>query len=274
MIKKLLIIAILIYCLFISIKWVLRFLDGYKTIQSSFSSGNVIVFGKKGKGKDLIFNYAINTRGIRCASNIPFNKDICKVRPIKDYNLDPNTFENMLNDNVKICKKTINEGEDYYISDGGIFLPSQYEGMLCKLYPSLPMFYATSRHLAQMNIHINSQYLGRVWDKLREQANTYIKCIESNKLFNKYIITKCIFYDQYKTAMAEMLPFPKQLFESKENKSKRIEFEAHNGIVKYFYVIQKIKHIYYDTRYFHKVFYGKFAPIEYVNEIKTPKYYI
>lgn len=230
-----------------------------KFICNKFESGNCIVFGKKGKGKDLLFNAVINKRNKLAYSNILFNKKLIQLKPIKDFSVEPNTYLNMLNGNIEKINKTIKEQTDMYISDGGIYLPSQYSMQLCKLYPSLPIFYATSRHLGNMNIHINTQYLGRVWDKLREQADNYFKCVETKRVGNS-LITTIIYYDTYKSAMAELLPFKIGLFNSSEVKASLKEFEAKNGTVKQLKIKQKIKHVYYDTRYFHKVFFDKRAP--------------
>lgn len=230
-----------------------------KFIVDKFQNGNCIVFGKKGKGKDLLFNAVINKRNVLAYSNIQYNKDLINIKPIKDFSVEPNTYLNMLNGNIEFIPKKIKENTDFYISDGGIYLPSQYSQQLIKLYPSLPIFYATSRHLGNMNIHINTQYLGRIWDKLREQADSYFKCVETVRHGNN-LITTIIYYDTYKSAMAELLPFKQDLFNSSEVKASYKDFEAKNGTVKQLKIKQKIKNVNYDTRYFHKVFYNKRAP--------------
>lgn len=241
--------------------WHIRYKHDLTFIAEKFEKGNVIVFGKKGHGKDIIFNAVINFRNKHCYSNIQFNRDLVSIRSIKDFSVEPNTYINMLEQNITIIPKKITEKTDMYISDGGIYLPSQYSQQLIKLYPSLPIFYATSRHLGNMNIHINTQYLGRVWDKLREQADGYFKAVETKKsLFGKSLITEIIYYETYKSAMAELLPYERSLFESGEEKSSLKEFEAKNGEIKRLYIKQPIKNVKYDSRYFHKVFYGKRSP--------------
>lgn len=241
--------------------WQLRYNKGKNIVLKAFRSGNCIVFGKKGKGKDLLFNYAINTRNELAYSNIQYNRELVQIKSIKEFSVEPNTFVNMLEDNVIKIKKNLKEHTDMYISDGGIYLPSQYANMLCKLYPSLPIFYATSRHLGEMNLHINTQYLGRVWDKLREQADTYFKVVGTRKsLFSRSLITEIIVYDTYKSAMAELLPFKTGLFKSAEEKAEQTKFIAKNGNIDRIFIKQHIKDIKYDTRYFHKVFYDKRSP--------------
>lgn len=226
-----------------------------------FKSGNCIVYGKKGHGKDLLFNAVINARNELAYSNIQFNRDLVQIKSIKDFNVEPNTFLNMIENDVKIIPKTIKEGTDMYISDGGIYLPSQYQGILVKKYPSLPIFYALSRHLAEMSIHINAQALNRIWDKLREQADTYFRCVRSYKtLFRKSIITEIIIYDTYDSALAALQPYESRIFKSNEEKAELLKFKAKNGNIERVYIKQKIKSCKYDTRHFHSVFYGKRAP--------------
>lgn len=41
----------------------------------------------------------------------------------------------------------------------------------------MPIFYALSRHLYNNNIHVNVQNLGRLWLKLREQADSFIRVL-------------------------------------------------------------------------------------------------
>lgn len=233
-----------------------QFRKGKKELINTFTNGNVIVYGLKGHGKDLIFNKVINARNKHCYANIQYNKILCEKRDIKDFSVSPNTFENVLENNVKIVKKTNEEETDFYISDGGIFLPSQYSNTLIKKYPSLPIYYALSRHLTNSNIHINTQYLGRVWDKLREQASYYIWA-ESTKRIGKYLITYFTIYDNYDTAMAKEKKIKSSaLLTRAETRAKIEEQESKAGLIKELKIIQKISDCKYDTRQFHEIFYN------------------
>ena len=207
---------IFIYGLILAVK----FQKGKQVLIKCFSEENCIIFGAKGAGKDLINNKVINARKTDCYANIPYNKDYCTVRSIKAFSVEPNTFENILNDDIKVIKKENKEQCDMYISDGGIILPSQYSNQLIKNYPSLPIYYALSRHLTNSNIHINTQYLGRVWDKLREQAGFYIRAVHTTKLSIKdrnekehgFLITDFIVYDNYQSALSKLQPFENKRF--------------------------------------------------------------
>ena len=249
----------IIYILF----WIIRFINGKNELIRVFSDGNTIVFGLKGRGKDLIFNKAINSRNVNCYANIPYNKQLCTIKDIRDFSVSPNTFTNILDNDVKIIQKTNMENCDFYISDGGIFLPSQYSNTLIKMYPSLPIYYALNRHLTNSNIHINSQYLGRVWDKLREHSAYYIMAERTRKIFG-FLITKFIVYDKYDSASAKLRPYKVTgLVTHSESRANKEDFESKHGYVKRFWIIQNKKHVYYDSRYFHRVFYGCPSPDSY-----------
>lgn len=261
MIKLIIIIMFVIIALFGAI-WSYRFYKGKKILIDCFSNDNVIVFGLKGKGKDLINNKVINSRNVPCYANIPYNRELCIVKSIQDFSVSPNTYENILNDDVKQIKKINKENTDFYISDGGIFLPSQYSNNLIKKYPSLPIYYALSRHLTNSNIHINSQYLGRVWDKLREHAGYYIKACKTINLFG-FLITRFIVYDRYDSAMSQLEPYNVTgLFTHSESRANKEDFEAKHGHIKKYYIIQHKSKVYYQSRYFHTAFYGYHAPNE------------
>lgn len=239
----------------------LRYKRDLTELALNFKKCNCIVFGRKGCGKDLIFNAVINKRKEVCFCNILYNRDYSIKRPIKYFNVEPNTYVSLLEDNITTIPKRIKENIDMYISDGGIYIPSNCDNDLCKRYPSLPIYYALSRHLGNMNIHINTQYLGRVWCKLREQADCYIKAVKTRKsLFGQSLITECIVYDTYKSAMAELLPYECGFFKSNEEKAKLEEFKARNGEIKRLIIKQKIKNINYDSRWGHKLIYGTYAP--------------
>lgn len=240
--------------------WAFRFHKGKKALVECFEKDNVIVFGLKGHGKDCIFNKSINVRNKPCYANIPYNKELCVVRDIQNFSVSPNTFENVLNNDVKIVKKFNKESTDLYISDGGIFLPSQYSNTLIKKYPSLPIYYALNRHLTNSNIHINSQYLGRIWDKLREHAGYYIKAVKTTYLFG-FLITEFIVYDRYDSAMSQLEPYVATgLFTHSESRANREDFLAKHGNITRYYIIQHKSKIYYKSRYFHEKFYGYNSP--------------
>ena len=221
---------------------------------SLFKTGNVIVFGKKRKGKDLIFNCVINSRKKNCYSNIQFNPKYCHVKNILDFDIG-NTYENFLNYDIKIKFRTelpFQDSCDFYISDGGIYLPSQYNNTLNKNYSSLPILYALSSQVFDFNIHVNTQSLNRVWDKLREQADYYVKALSTINLFG-FLITKFRVYEKYSAALDDLRPYPKSFFTKSESKANRELYECKNGVIVEKFVIQRKRAIKYDTHAFRKI---------------------
>lgn len=234
-------------------------------ICSKFISGNIIVAGKKGNGKDLLFNYVINARKSKCKSNIQYNDALCEKAGLdylllKDENEKQLTYNDFLQGKFKTINKKIEECKDYYISDAGVWLPSQNQSELCKQFPSLPITYALSRHLARMNIHANTQNLNRVWDKLREQADGYFIVRKTVKIAC-FFFTKLTYYDDYERALHNLRPFhANKLLSSKEKRALQEQYTATNGLIIDMWIVQKSKKLKYDTREFHKTIYGVPAP--------------
>lgn len=257
---KFIIIGLLAFGLILGVIWAIKFYLGKKALVECFSSANCLVFGIKGAGKDLIFNKVINARNKNCYANIPYNKELCTVREISDFSVSPNTYISFLENDVKVIDKINKEECDYYISDGGIFLPSQYSQDLVKRYPSFPIYYALNRHLTNSNIHINTQYLGRVWDKLREQAGFYIKAVKTQRILG-CLITSFIIYDSYTSASSQMRPYKiTGLITHSESRANKEDFESKHGMVKEYKIIQRIKNVHYDSRWGHKMVYGYNSP--------------
>lgn len=259
MFKLIIILIFIIIAVFVAI-WALRFNRGKKELVHAFENDNVIVFGLKGHGKDLIMNKVINSRNVPCYANIPYNKELCTQKPLTDFSVAPNTSLDILNQDIQIVKKINRENTDMYISDGGIFLPSQLSNTLCKKYPSLPIYYALSRHLTNSNIHINTQYLGRVWDKLREHAGYYVKACKTIYLFG-FLITQFNIYDRYDSAMNQLEPYKATgLITHSESRANLEDFKAKHGNIYKGYIIQHKSKVYYKSRWAHKEFYGYDAP--------------
>lgn len=254
------IIAILFILALFGLIWGLRFKKGAKMLKWIFENENTIVFGTKGSGKDLIFNKVINYRNIPVYANIQYSKELCTIKDIKDFSVEPNTFEDIINNSVKPIKKINKEGCDYYISDGGNYLPSQYNNILIKKYPSFPTYYSFSRHLTNSNIHINTQNLMRVWDKLREQAGFFVLAVETKHIFNM-LITQYIFYDRIDSAQSKLRPYESTgLIKHSESRANEEEFICKNGRVERYYICQFTKNVHYDSRWAHRLFYGYNSP--------------
>lgn len=140
-----------------------------------FEKGSVCVTGQRGAGKDMLFANIIARRNEPYVSNSDYGGDFTSL-DLSKLDCGKNTYDNFINGNILPYIYPYPQGADIYITDCGIYLPSQYCNELNKKYPYLPTFFALSRHLGNCNVHINTQNLNRVWDKLREQSDTYIRC--------------------------------------------------------------------------------------------------
>ena len=246
------IILILLCLAVVAIVW--RLEKNARFIADRFKAGNVIVFGAKGKGKDLVFQKVIAKRKEAYFSNMDYGYNHNYIK-LSDLELGSNTYENFINDNVqRVEKKEDLERADIYISDAGIYLPAQYHYLLDKKYKSLPIFYALSRHLYNNNVHVNTQALNRVWDKLREQADSYFKALKTVKVFG-LLFTKVRYYETYQVANENRAPMRRR-FLNKYSKALSDEYEAYNGLVFDMWIVQRVSKVFYDSRYFHRVVFG------------------
>ena len=171
-----------------------------KKIIKLYKRGNVCVCGLRGTGKDMLTANVIIRRKRKYMSNVNYGG---KYIPLDFSALDVgNSYKNFINNDVN---KFIFPYEkcDIYVSDGGIYFPCQYNSQLNKEYEGLAVFQALSRQLGNCNFHLNVQSLNRVWDKLREQADYYVKALSTLKL-GPFFITKFRVYDKYSAALDDL----------------------------------------------------------------------
>lgn len=182
----------------------------FRYILSLFKQGNVIVTGLRGRGKDMLCSNVAVRRGIPYVSNV--NYDSAKKAlyiPFSPKVFDTkNTYKNFIEENYQTYRYPYPDGTDIYISDGGVYFPSQYCNELNKAYGGFVSFYALSRHLGDCNIHVNVQNLNRLWDKLREQSDIYITCNKCIVLFGKIVIQTVTVYEKYESCLNRVPPFP------------------------------------------------------------------
>lgn len=223
---------------------------------AEFRRCNVIVFGKKGNGKDLIFQYVINARRKAYLSNIDYGGKREEITA-KGMQLGENTYHNFICGTVEtVDKSTVPyEGRDIYFSDCGIILPSQCDSTLHKVYPGFPISYALSRHLWGNNVHCNTQALGRVWKALREQADSYIMARGVIKLPG-FLVVKYRIYDKYETAETGTRPL-KLFTRNKYTKGDVETFSAQQGRIQNGIIIISKRRIKYDTRAYHEIIFGE-----------------
>lgn len=243
-------LAIIFICIvYIKIRYV-----NITFIANQFKVSNVVVFGKKGSGKDILFSAVIKKRGCAHYSNIEYYKGKTIIQPLKYLSVEPNVYSDFIDGKITVIDKKITERIDYYLSDGGIYLPSQYDNLLSKQYPSLPIFYALSRHLGNMNIHVNVQNLNRLWIKLREQADCYIRTKKTVNL-GFWLLVTTYTYENYEDALELLKPIKKTI----KGDVSKVE-ESSRGMIEKRSILVPKRWLEYDSRYFHKVIYGVEAP--------------
>lgn len=223
-----------------------------------FKYGNVCVVGMRGRGKDLLFSNVIARRKIPYVSNVEYSGAEYIPFELEKINCGNNTYKNFLSGKIYPYTFPYKDGTDVYISDVGIYFPSQYCNELNRDYKQIPVFMALSRHLGKANVHINVQALNRAWDKLREQSDTYILCKWCKVLFGKIVIQKVIIYDKYESCLTRQPPFRVSL-PLTANKQMKLQaqlekerYECQHGKIKsgILLYINKSK---YDNRIFKKI---------------------
>lgn len=225
----------------------------FKKVLKLFNQGNVAVCGLRGRGKDLLFSNVVKRRSMPYISNMDYGGDYYPF----DYDklsCGKNTYKQFISGEVSYYRYDYPDGTDVYLSDAGIYFPSQYCNELNKSYQYMSVFQAISRHVGDCNFHFNAQNLNRVWDKIREQSDIYIlcrRCIYFHGLVFQWITV----YDRYQSAVDRQKPLklPVPMFSNKEVRLRRkieeAEYEAAHGSIKNGFLIYRNKSN-YDTRSF------------------------
>ena len=179
----------------------------FKKIVRLFEQGNVCVTGLRGTGKDLLFGNVIQRRKKDYVSNVDYGSSLF-FRFYKANLLDldcRNIYRNFITGNINEFQWVYPDGADVYLSDCGVYFPSQYCNELNKMYGGIVTYQALSRQVSFNNFHCNCQSLGRVWDKIREQSGVYIRCRKCFYLFG-YVLQFITIYDKYDSCLARVQP--------------------------------------------------------------------
>lgn len=179
---------------------------GLHSIIKLFNQGNVCVTGLRGTGKDMLFANVIARSRKPYISNMDY-KVKSKFIPLDFTCLNTNnSFNNFISGKLRYYNYPYPEKADIFVSDCGVYFPSQYTSQLDKYYPSFPVFQALSRHLGDCNFHINSQNLNRVWNKIREQSDIYINC-NGCIVLGKLVLQSVTIYDKYQSCIDRVQPY-------------------------------------------------------------------
>lgn len=180
----------------------LKFGLGY--VVNLFKNGSVCVTGLRGTGKDVLFGNVIARRKKPYVSNLDYGGER-EALNLSLLNMGQNTYDRFINDTLNKYHHPFKKGADIYISDVGVYLPSQYCNELNKKYSYLPTYVALSRQVSRNNVHFNVQNLNRAWDKLREQSDIYIMCRRCIFLGPLAILSVTI-YDKAESCQARVRP--------------------------------------------------------------------
>ena len=178
---------------------------GLKKITELFENGNVCVTGLRGKGKDMLMANVVVRRDIPYVANIDYTDEYIPFE-LAHFDCGKNDYRNFINGDIKPYVFPYEDGTDLYISDVGVYFPSQYCNELNRDYKYFPTFMALSRQIGECNVHINVQNLNRAWDKIREQSDIYIRCTFCKVIFG-YVIQTVVVYDLYDSCVQRVKPF-------------------------------------------------------------------
>lgn len=228
----------------------------FKKLIRLFEDSNVSVCGLRGRGKDLLFANVICRRNIDYVSNIDYGGKFHNFN-YDELDCGQNQYTNFISGDVKYYQYPFPDGTDVYLSDAGIYFPSQFCSDLNRKFPYMSVFQAISRHVGDCNFHFNAQNLNRVWDKIREQSDIYILCRRCF-YFKGFVLQFITIYDKYDSAVARMKPLrlPMPLLSNKETRMMRkiqiAQFEASHGSIENRILIYKNKSN-YNTRQFNQI---------------------
>lgn len=189
----------------------------FRKILRIFQNNSVCVVGLRGKGKDVLFGNVIARRRIPYVSNSYYAPGLIPFR-YSDIACAGNTYKDFITGSLKKYRFPYPDGTDLYLSDAGVYFPSQYCSELNKAFPNMSVYQALSRHLGLSNMHINVQNLNRCWDKIREMSDTYIQCnwcfflrriplIGWLPLLRDLVFQKVTIYDRYQSCVDRVKPF-------------------------------------------------------------------
>lgn len=280
-------------------------------IYNAIHSSNTLLTGFKGKGKDLITQgYVIRYHSQKFVkvrnffrrifrkklisksdnsnnyiSNIDYGHGANLKRDLNYFSLKKANGEKMSFDdfvnlhNMKdfLPKNEELEGMLILISDAGIYLPAHEYKKLDQIYPDFPIFFALARQLYNARILINTQDPARVWNKLREQQDTYLRAdglkFETG-FFGKIknvlpywknkIFVNVTYYQKLSSLEEGLAPFSgagalnktvSPIHVGAGYATKEV-YEASNGVIKKKTLIIDKRLINYDTRAFHEYLFG------------------
>jgi hypothetical protein len=253
----------------------------FRSVSKYFKQGNVCVTGLRGTGKDMLFANVVARDKRPYISNVDYKAKSVYI-PLDFSRLDPkNNYQQFISGDIVPYDYPYPENVDIYVSDAGVYFPSQFCNELNKAYSKMPVFQALSRQLGDCNFHVNVQNLNRCWDKIREQSDIYISCqkcvVFSNipvighlpilgRLLGNTVFQSVIIYDKYQSCLDRVKPYrhmktpftlnsqSRAMYKSKDLELHR-QFEQSFGKVRKRFIVYRNKSN-YDTRLFKSILKG------------------
>ena len=176
----------------------------FKKVFKMFKNGNVCVTGLRGTGKDVLFGNVIARRPEPYVSNLNYGGDFHQV-DFGRLDCGGNVYLDFLSGKVKFYEYPYPSGSDVYVSDAGIYFPAQYCSELNRKFGSLATYQALSRQVSHNNFHVNTQNLNRVWDKIREQSDLYIRCRRC-LFIGQWVFQSVTVYDKAQSCVDRVRP--------------------------------------------------------------------
>ena len=228
----------------------------FKKIIKLFEDSNVCVCGLRGRGKDLLMSNVVIRRKLPYICNIDYGEQHYEFN-YDNLNCGCNKYTDFITGKVNRYVFPYPDGTDVYLSDAGIYFPSQFCSELNRQFPYMSVFQAISRHVGDCNFHFNAQNLNRVWDKIREQSDIYILCRRCWYI-KGFVLQQITIYDKYESAVSRMKPLRLPVsfgFNKEANMMRKIQiaqFEASHGSIKNAILIYKNRSS-YNTRQFKQI---------------------
>lgn len=257
--------------------WLVMVFQNRRFINSASANGAIV--GNRGKGKGILIQKLSNSFP-KVFSNVPMGNNT-EVINISEYinSIGSNTILDTINDTVQRVNKILKfEGVPVIWDDITVYAPNFMDNVLKVNYPSLALVLAINRHLYNSFMVITVQNRERAYKLLRELQTDYtIKALRTfgfGKLMNSlplirfFAFVKYRYYEEVKSADNGVLPFKaigavnkvaSPIYLTGGQATKEV-FEAENGKVYHGYIGIRKSRLYYDTRYFHQLFYGVKAP--------------
>lgn len=123
-----------------------------------------------------------------------------------DISCGGNNYRDFIEGNVKYYEFPYKDGTDVYLADCGVYFPAQYCNELNKLYPQMAVYQALCRQTSRANFHTNCQALSRIYDKIREQSDTYILCMRCH-VWKGWVLQQVRIYEKYQSCADRVPPY-------------------------------------------------------------------